>query len=149
MKIRLARRAATLVGAMGLCTAIVLGGPAVAASAAPASPPTPVASLHQPGSTPPPSASGCNGDVCIYVNGSGLHVNYVDSYVYPTNFVCSYATLYVNNSPYEYSNTICISGQNGQSGEAYFNLNRNFANGTVICTTWYNIPGRPCETVLG
>ena len=95
----------------------------------------------------PASASGCNSDVCIYVDGSGTSVNYVDSYAYPTQYVCTWASVYVNNSLYADSDNICIEGQNGASGEAYFGMNQSFSKGTVICTTWHNIPGRPCETV--
>jgi hypothetical protein len=74
-------------------------------------------------------------------------VNYVDSYAYPTQYVCTHANFYVNNTLWAKSGTICISGQNGQYGESNWTPNRDFANGTVICTTWAYIPGRPCETV--
>lgn len=92
------------------------------------------------------SASGCNGSVCITVNGSGLHVNYVESSAkYPKTFT-TYAQFYLNGRAWLDSFKI-----SGKAGDTYstgnITIDENFANGTQICVSWPGISGRPCETI--
>ncbi len=93
-------------------------------------------------STLPQSASGCNQNVCIYVTGSGLHVDsWTSSAVGPVG--CTTANFDAGSEHAHYK--VC-SDNNGN----YFvnpGINRNFANGTKLCNSWDNIPGYPCETV--
>lgn len=132
-------------------TATVLAGPATGGSA----PQVAQATVRQgpvTQSTPTPqSASGCNNVVCIYVNGSGLHVNYVDSYAEPTAYTCASARFQVNGVVRASTNVVCGGPYPNQTFYATWNTNSDFANGTQLCVYWLSsnnaTPGHPCETV--
>lgn len=145
MKLRVRQAVTMAVGAAAL--SVLAMAPAIASAS-----PAPTANHHITVQVlkrvlpTPESAYGCNSDVCIYVNGSGNWVNYVDAYAYPPAYVCSHAKLYKNNALYKSGPTICINGPS-QYGVTYFPIDRNFSYGTVLCVEWTNISGRPCETV--
>lgn len=94
----------------------------------------------------PLSASGCNGSVCISVNGSGLHVNWIESSAtYPKTFT-TYAQFYLNGSAW--LDSFKISGKKGDTySTGDISIDENFSNGTKICVSWPGISGKPCETI--
>lgn len=89
-------------------------------------------------------ASGCNGDVCIWLTGSGLQIDNWETRGYPDPYRCSYAELWRNGQVIATSNTVC-----GESGVVFYSSygSSRFADGTQLCNTWTNLPGRPCKTI--
>lgn len=129
-------RRTLLIGVFSIALVTLAVAPALGASGRAASPNVSSRTWVQTG-PPPESASGCNNNVCIYVNGSGLQVNYVDSYAYPPAYVCTHATLLLNNSPIASGSTICINGPS-EHGVTYFDTSGvTFHNGDVLCTKWH------------
>jgi len=92
----------------------------------------------------PSSASGCNLDVCIYLRGSGLHVDRWRTTARPTGYTCSYAAYWVRGVIETTSNTIC-----GDSGDIFVSIwdDEWFLDGTVVCNTWVHIAGKPCKKI--
>jgi hypothetical protein len=95
----------------------------------------------------PNTASGCNSDVCITVNGSGLFVNFVFTSGHNPN------SFSVSSHPYITANGVTVNSGStrtiaaGSTSSYTWNSQRSFANNTVICAGWTGISGFPCETV--
>lgn len=89
------------------------------------------------------SASGCSGRVCIYVFGTGLHVDDWDTSATNSSYLCTYAGYWVAGVLTGTSNVVCGSGDFW----AYWTPARYYINGTRLCNTWLNLSGKPCETV--
>lgn len=89
-------------------------------------------------------ASGCNGDVCIWLTGSGLYVDNWETRGYPDSYRCSYARFWRNGQVIATSETAC-----GGSGTVFYSSYGSgwFADGTQLCNTWTNLAGKPCKTV--
>jgi hypothetical protein len=105
------------------------------------------------GISSPASSSGCTlslTPVCIYVNGTGLHVNYVTATGYPDDENgCVTGELTANGSLYAVTNPVCWSDEIVVLN-SYYSVNANFSNGTQLCVKYVG-PGAPdgaaCETV--
>jgi hypothetical protein len=112
----------------------------------------------------PQSASGCTGsEVCINVNGSALHVNYIDGTIYNdhTSQWCGYigVTVYKGGTYYtaDQSPYLCINGQAGGGDVTYYkdwkdSVNRDYPSGSKACAWAYTSSGTspggpPCETI--
>jgi hypothetical protein len=95
----------------------------------------------------PRTGGGCNADVCITVNGSGLYVNYVFTSAHNPNPYSVYTHPYItaNGSTVKTGPSRTIAA--GATSSYTWNAQRNFANGTVICAGWPGISGYPCATV--
>lgn len=129
----------------GLLFGLVLSG-FLAASPAPVSASTattPTATVT--GTIAPNSASGCNQNVCIFVYGSGLHVDEIDSTAVLPRQMCTVWRIYANGSLIGRSNMVC--GRAGATVFGFWHINRNFPNQTKLCVSWFGVPGLPCETV--
>lgn len=92
----------------------------------------------------PRNASGCNGEVCIEVTGSGLHVSTWSTFAYTNGYQCSYGAFWedgdlAGTGPQECNDGIVWNS----TGDL------DFGGTTQICNTWVGISGRPCETVHG
>jgi hypothetical protein len=92
----------------------------------------------------PDSASGCSQRVCIYVFGSGLHVDDWDTSATNASYLCTYSGYWTAGVLTGTSNVVC-----GSSGQfwAYWTPLRYYINGTRLCNTWLHLAGKPCETV--
>jgi hypothetical protein len=99
----------------------------------------------------PLSASGCNGQVCLTVTGSGLHVASVTiSYTgsicinnndYGTVKFSKPATQYFSDTSFGNGGVFCNPMRD------VINVNKNFANGSTACATIAGVSGKPCETI--
>jgi hypothetical protein len=98
-------------------------------------------SLHQAG-VRPRAAFGCNGDVCIGVNGEGLYVSTVFESIYLKGKHCGKWYLTYNGRRAN-STTMCVEGHASLSWLVFASL----ANNTKVCVSAAGIPGKPCETV--
>ena len=103
----------------------------------------------------PQSASGCNQTTCIYVNGTGLHVNYVTENGADGDLTgCASGLYLVNGNLAAATNTVCWNNSEGTIEElsGYYGVNTNYANGTKLCVSWAGATtpfGEPCEYVEG
>jgi hypothetical protein len=91
----------------------------------------------------PQSASGCNDDVCIEVDGSGLYVDDWNTYAYPPESTCSYSGFWEDGE-------LAFTGEEDVCGTflaTYADMQTDFDNHTQLCNTWVGISGRPCEEV--
>ena len=93
----------------------------------------------------PLTASGCNQDVCIYVEGSGTQVTYWSTTASLPASMCTVANYWANGVLVYEGNTKC--GSSGGRVSSYWSNPGYFAAGTVLCNTWTGIPGKPCETI--
>lgn len=101
----------------------------------------------------PNSATGCNGSVCIHVQGTGLFVNYVTaSGVTKSQSGCSFGEFLVRGSVREVTNPVCWNNQPGslESLFAYFPVGYNINDGSQVCVKFSgkgSPSGEPCETI--
>lgn len=93
----------------------------------------------------PQTASGCNQDVCIYVEGSGTQVTYWSTTAALPASMCTVAKYWANGVLVYEGNTKC--GSSGAQVFSYWSNPGYFAAGTVLCNTWTGVPGKPCETI--
>lgn len=93
----------------------------------------------------PLTASGCNQDVCIYVEGSGTQVTYWSTTAVLPASTCTVAKYWANGVLVYEGNTKC--GTAGARVSSYWNSPGYFPVGTEVCNTWTNVPGKPCETI--
>jgi hypothetical protein len=93
----------------------------------------------------PDSANGCNGPVCIYVTGTGLHVSDWSTSLALSRSMCSTASFLVNGVLWASGVNEC--GSAGDELVSDWSDPGNFPNGTVLCNTWSGVSGKPCETV--
>ena len=116
-------------------------------------------SVHATGSTAhavgtgPLSATGTNQDVTIYVVGSGLWVDSWWTSALAPKAEYTWASFWVNGTIVSQSNTIWTNPAQGEAVAIWGGLpgyptgQGSFPNGTQLCVTWFQIPGKPCETV--
>lgn len=123
-----------LVAAAILVTGTIAFGSAIAAGA----------SSNLP-AVAPPSASGCNQAVCIYVTGSGTQVTYWSTTAVLPSSECSVADYWANGQLVYKGKSKC--GSAGAEVSSYWPDPGYFAAGTQLCNTWTGVPGRPCETI--
>lgn len=96
----------------------------------------------------PDSASGCNQEVCIDVQGSGLYVDQWNTTAYG-NVGCSYAVYLRNGNYIRITDDICptSSGDGVYYYDWAYPIGGKFGNKDKVCNTWYYLPGKPCETI--
>lgn len=144
----------------GVATAMLSSVPAAAAPVAIQVLQPPVKPLQTQGNpvVTPLSATGCTGTsnifvtVCIYVNGVGTNVKYVNAdkkYGARQSNPCDAVDLLVNGRLYLSAGRFCSS--NTSILEHTFSLGSNgedFSNGTQLCTRWQSYPSAlACLTV--
>jgi hypothetical protein len=93
----------------------------------------------------PFSASGCNQEVCISIIGSSNHVDEWDTHAFTEVAMCSWPDFYINNAIVYPGDIICGDGAGVFS--AFWKANRYFPSPSLACNTWFNIAGKPCETI--
>jgi hypothetical protein len=98
----------------------------------------------------PDTAKGNNGDVTIYVVGTGCDVSQWWTTATPSNApVETWANYYVNGVLV--STTDAIDILPGETGTSVWNDGTGegaaFNNGDVLCVGWHDIAGKPCETI--
>jgi len=97
------------------------------------------------------SAAGClsSAEICIYVNGSGRHVNYVEGFLWPYDGApypwCGRGELYINSELASWTNQVCLNP--GDSAVSYFPVDQNLPESSIVCVAFDGVSGRPCETV--
>ena len=97
------------------------------------------------GGMTPNSASGCNGNVCIQLYGSGLTVDNWNSQANLPVTMCSYAVYWARGAIFKTSGQTCGTG--GSQLLAFSGNATTWPNQTQLCSSWVNIAGKPCETV--
>lgn len=91
------------------------------------------------------SAFGCNEDVCINLNGSGLHVNWWQVTGYMYHAFCAYDNYWGPPTSYLWS-----APRKCSSGPAYYvgtTDDIDFSGNVEVCNTVVWVPGKPCEYV--
>lgn len=91
----------------------------------------------------PLTAGGCNDNVCIELEGSGTHVSDWNTTAWAGGSICTHPNFLVNGVLEAQGNTQCV--KNAWVTADWDNL--TFPAGTVLCNTWANISGEPCETI--
>ena len=97
------------------------------------------------------SSAGClaNRSICIYVHGKGLHVDYIEGFLWPFDGSpkawCGKAQLFFNAALVGESNQVCI--QPGDSAFAVAWVDDNLPESSIVCIGFTGWSGRPCETV--
>jgi len=95
----------------------------------------------------PLTASTCQANTCQVVDGSGSTVvSWYTETTAPTA-VCTYAKYLVNGKVVEESSQTCLSA--GKQASATWSQTNSYPAGTVLCTTWSGISGKPCATIEG
>ena len=105
---------------------------------------TTLAATSQADGASPPNASGCNGSVCISIEGSGTYVDDWQTTAWAATALCTEADFWANGVLKRQSSSQCVGA--GTELESDWK-NTSFPNGTVLCNTWSGIPGEPCETI--
>jgi hypothetical protein len=91
------------------------------------------------------TATTCNGDTCQTISGSGTNVaNWYTQTTAPGS-VCTYAEFLEDGVLIAESSSTCIGA--GQEAAANWSDPGYFPVGAQLCTTWTNIPGKPCDTI--
>ncbi len=94
----------------------------------------------------PLSASGCNGNVCINLQGSGSTVNDWETTAQATTYICTQADYWADDVLEHQGSRQCVPSGTQLVSDWQSTW---WPNGTVLCNTWPGIPGRPCETIEG
>jgi hypothetical protein len=95
-------------------------------------------------------AAGCNQEVCIEINGSGLTVDswFTSAYTAVVD-ECSYPVYWEDDEIAFTGEEIC-GGADGTLLEATATgFEGEWENGEQLCNTWIDIAGKPCETIEG
>ncbi len=88
------------------------------------------------------SADGCNGYVCIFVDGSGLVVTKWRTTASVSSYRCEYA--YFKRNGY----AVKIMEDCGSSTlSTTWDNPGTFSHGDELCNTWSNVSGEPCITI--
>lgn len=87
-------------------------------------------------------ASGCNIDVCIALEGTGLTVDRWRTTGYESGSHCNYVYFWRNDTIIR-THYVCGTGQLATS----WNSPGSFSDGDVLCNTWSGISGKPCKTI--
>jgi hypothetical protein len=101
----------------------------------------------------PNSATGCNQQVCIHVQGTGLFVSYVSSTGFTTSRTgCSFGEFLVRGSVRSVTNPVCWSNPPNyiEYLASYYPVGYNINNQSQVCVLYKgkgSPPGKPCETV--
>jgi len=91
------------------------------------------------------SASGCSQEVCISIIGSSNFVSEWDTHAIAEDATCTWPDFLINNAIVYPGDLICGDGAGVFS--AFWKANRYFPSPSLACNTWFNIPGKPCETI--
>lgn len=87
----------------------------------------------------------CNANTCQVVSGSGTEVTSWYTQTTAPSAVCSYAKYLENGTVIAESGHSCLKA--GESASGTWNNPGSFPVGTVLCTTWAGIPGKPCDRI--
>lgn len=90
------------------------------------------------------SADGCNGYVCISVEGSGLSVSSWRTTASVSSYRCESAYFKRNG----YTIKIMSDCDSSTLSTTWWNPG-SFSDGDQLCNTWSNISGEPCITIHG
>jgi len=103
-------------------------------------------SAPSPGGITPDSASGCNEDVCINIDGASTIVNSWSTTAFG-NVGCTRAYFLYNEGFYE-GPEVCPDGAG--DGVYYDNTGPSgyFPDGDQLCNSWLSIAGLPCEYIV-
>lgn len=139
-----------MICALGLTLGVGLTAWAAPASAATTVPANGTLTGHSVGGIRPASASGCNQETCIYVNGTGNYVNFVTQTGFSTDGSgCVYGEFLVRGQVRAFTNTWCWSG-GPQQLTGYYTIHYNIATGSQVCVDFVGLGaplGKPCETI--
>jgi hypothetical protein len=130
---------------IGMISLLSMALPTVAASSA-------SAATTQPASSPaavPLSAGGCNGQICIRVIGTGLHVNTV-TIIYSGSICNTNDGGHIIFSNPRTTFPVLGMGDNGflcNPSQRTSTIDRSFANNSTLCVTLDGVPGEPCVTI--
>ena len=97
------------------------------------------------GSAQPASASGCNGDVCIDITGTGVIITKWGTTGYG-NVGCTWANFYYEGGDYA-GPDVCPNSADPGVYYDYTGPTGYYRSGSEVCNAWYRIPGFPCETI--
>ncbi|MCA1783765.1 MAG: hypothetical protein LC679_16820 [Intrasporangiaceae bacterium] len=93
----------------------------------------------------PQDAQGCNGQVCIRVEGTGLVVDSWETWFDAPAATCTQANFIQDDTVINHSAPTC------SDGPARFRVTWNnpgsYPHGTQLCNTWANAIGKPCITI--
>jgi hypothetical protein len=97
----------------------------------------------------PHSSNGCNGYVCININGNGTHVNYIATTVQnPSKKVLtSRGHVYVNGRPVHSFGSHRLRGYPAKEQYTWNSPHYRFKKHQKVCIQWSGISGFPCETI--
>lgn len=97
----------------------------------------------------PDSSNGCNGHVCININGNGTHVNYIATTVQnPSKKVrTSTGHVYVNGKPVHSFGSHRLRGYPAKEQYTWNSPHYRFKKHQKVCIQWSGISGFPCETI--
>lgn len=87
----------------------------------------------------------CNGNTCQVVSGSGTKVTSWYTQTTAPSAVCTYARYLETGTVIAESGETCLKA--GGSASATWSNPGSFPAGTVLCTTWSGISGRPCDRI--
>jgi len=106
----------------------------------------PFRSAPSTGGITPDSASGCNEDVCINIDGASTIVNSWSTTAFG-NVGCTRAYFLYNEGFYE-GPEVCPDGAG--PGVYYDNTGPSgyFPDGDQLCNSWLSIAGLPCEYIV-
>jgi hypothetical protein len=95
----------------------------------------------------PASSSGCNGQICITVHGTGLHVDWIftsadNNFNFP---VTGHSYVTRNGSVVKTWSTETIAAH-GSTAHTW-TVNANWRNGDVACAGFVGLSGLPCKTI--
>jgi hypothetical protein len=94
----------------------------------------------------PNSASGCNQDVCIQINGYSNYISYWGTTGFNDGPLCSWPDWWYALNVVATTDILCVDDAGVFIGDWY--PNRRFTpNPATACNSWWAINGFPCETV--
>lgn len=91
------------------------------------------------------TATTCQGNTCQVVDGSGTTVTNWYTQTTAPSAVCTYAKYFENGTVIAESGKTCLKA--GGSASANWADPGSFPVGTVLCTSWVGIAGKPCDTI--
>lgn len=87
-------------------------------------------------------ASGCNVNVCVFLQGSGLSVTSWRTTAYSSSYQCGYAYFWRNGGV---TRTVYACGSGTVS--VTWSSPGTFSHGDQLCNTWTIASGNPCKTI--
>lgn len=91
-------------------------------------------------------AGGCNGHVCIYLTGSGTHLDRWMTTADVASASCTSASFWADGAVVRRSTTVCTSGSGTVT--ATWNNPGTFPHGTQACNSWSGVQGHPCKMIF-